>query len=866
MKRNMTYGSFMAVAALATLGVHAAAPTVLSGGLEVLTATTLSGVTNRYEGLASVIRDNLTLESRTYVRIKGGTSSSHATLKVGPVDSSAANQRPVVTIKGTSGFYGQYRNSNGFLDEADGDQKSSYLDTVIGENGGSALFLVQAIGSGFGGNIRRHGLWLDYVYVSPNATSDGDTIDILQVDAGGDANIMNIEQENDKPARLVFNGGTFTRRYECRRNQSTDNPFKASAGKKLIVSGINGNPINITKLYQTFSLVAGAGTVRFETDGGALRLGSVGGAWGNNFLEWGVPASVDIEWGVKGDIVLYENCWLKLNAENQLPYGPGSGGLVVTSQSASTYAFLDLNGHTARLNSLRMFGQWACVSNKTQSVKGSKIVFGAGDTDGLLNGRVCAGIDIEKVGNGLLVVSNATVEGTMTVKAGRVMFVGANTFATPVVFEDGTTLVRRRDDSTDSVARLSKTGESSVSYTGTPHDICIKQGSDTVNAYAGAYLDGTELSVEEGILRFTGTTSDKWWRLTVRKALNHYSIPNQNSSYELNVLALWPTNVMSSYNLSKGNMKTTNPWGTKRMLTYGLTTNTTEFTSSMTSYSQLPAGTCMLGFGERCAAVDMNNSGRDYSGGADALFGYDDHVCLASSGAKINEGTESSWQHVIWRLADDVPAAASYGVCRTYWSTGGWSWTLESSADGENWTLRDDHVAECNVAATNVAVTTLAEAYALSEFPLCPESLKDSAGCRMWYNNGEPYHFKYGGTAAERLSGVKVSVASGATLDTSYIADEALSIVSLDVDCASGAGTITKFRPAANGTLALTGVDGKLPGRYVVPISLSEVVDAENFASWNVTLNGTRSPATTLAWANGVLVANTAHGTIVVFR
>ena len=563
------------------------APTVLSGGLEVLTATTLSGVTNRYEGLASVIRDNLTLESRTYVRIKGGTSSSHATLKVGPVDSSAANQRPVVTIKGTSGFYGQYRNSNGFLDEADGDQKSSYLDTVIGENGGSALFLVQAIGSGFGGNIRRHGLWLDYVYVSPNATSDGDTIDILQVDAGGDASIMNIEQENDKPARLVFNGGTFTRRYECRRNQSTDNPFKASAGKKLIVSGINGNPINITKLYQTFSLVAGAGTVRFETDGGDLRLGSVGGAWGNNFLEWGVPASVDIEWGVKGDIVLYENCWLKLNAENQLPYGPGSGGLVVTSQSASTYAFLDLNGHTARLNSLRMFGQWACVSNKTQSVKGSKIVFGAGDTDGLLNGRVCAGIDIEKVGNGLLVVSNATVEGTMTVKAGRVMFVGANTFATPVVFEDGTTLVRRRDDSTDSIARLSKTGESSVSYTGTPHDICIKQGSDTVNAYAGAYLDGTELSVEEGILRFTGTTSDKWWRLTVRKALNHYSIPNQNSSYELNVLALWPTNVMSSYNLSKGNMKTTNPWGTKRMLTYGLTTNTTEFTSSMTSYSDM---------------------------------------------------------------------------------------------------------------------------------------------------------------------------------------------------------------------------------------------------------------------------------------
>ena len=866
MKRNMTYGSFMAVAALAMLGVHAVAPTVLSDGLEVLTATTLSGVTNRYEGLASVIRDDLTLESRTYVRIKGGTSSSHATLKVGPADSSSANQRPVVTIKDTSGFYGQYRNSSGFLDETDNSQVPSYLDTIIGENGGSALFLVQAIGSNFGANIKRYGAWLDYVYVSPNATSDGDTIDILQIDADGDACIMNIEQQNEKPARIVFNGGSFSRRYECRRKASTDNPFKAPTGKKIVLSGVNGNPIKITKLYQNFDLV-GAGTVRFETDGGDLQLGSVGSTWGNNFLAWNIPASADIEWGVEGDFVLYENCWLKLMADNQLPYGPGTGGLVITSQSASTYAFLDLNGHTARLNSLRMSGQWACVSNYTQSVTGSKLVFGSGDTDGVLNGRICEGIDIEKVGNGLLVVSNATVQGTMTVKAGSVMFLGSNTFATPVAFEDGATLVRVRDNNpSDSIHKLNKTGDNDISYTGTPREIYLKRGPETVNAYAGAYLDGTGLSVEEGVLRFTGTIPDKWWRLTVRKSMNPSSYASGADVYELNILALWPTNVASSAGASKDNMSSSQPWGTRRMLTYGLTTNSTAFTSSMTSYSQLPAGTCMLGVGEKCIGVDMNNSGRDYSGGADSLFKYGNHVCLQSQGTRIREDNESSWQHVLWRLADDVPAAASYGLCRTAWSPGVWSWKLESSADGENWTLRDDHVAECNAAATNVAVTTLAEAYALSEFPLCPEALWSAAGTKMWYNNGEPYRFTKGGTAAERLSGVKVSVTSGATLDTSYIADEALSIVSLDVDCANGGGTITKFRPAANGTLDLTGIDGKLSGRYVVPITLSEVVDAENFASWTVTLNGTRSPATTLSWANGVLVANTASGTIVVFR
>lgn len=864
MKRNMTYGSFMAVAALAMLGVHAAAPTVLSDGLEVLTATTLSGVTNRYEGLVSVIRDNLTLESRTYVRIKGGTSSSHATLKVGPADSSSANQRPVVTIKGTSGFYGQYRNSSGFLDETDNSQMPSYLDTTIGENGGSALFLVQAIGSKFGSQINRHGLWLDYVFVSPNATSDGDTIDILQIDAGGDACILNIEQDNDKPARLVFNGGKFSRRYECRRNTSTDTPFKAPTGKKIVLSGVNGNPIDITKVYQNFDLV-GAGTVRFETDGGDLRLGSVGNA-SNNFLPWNIPASANIEWAVKRDIVLYENAWLKLKGADQLPYGPGTGGLVVSSQTATTRAFLDVNGQTVHLNSLRMVGEWACASNSSTSVTGSKIVLGAGDTDGVLNGRVCAGIDIEKVGNGLLVVSNATVEGTMTVKAGSVIFVGENSFATPVAFEDGTTLVRGRDSSDDSIARLSKTGDNDVSYTGTPREMYVKQGTETVNAYAGAYLDGTELFVEEGTLRFTGTTSDKWWRLTVRRALNIYNIPNPATLYELNVFALWPTNVTSSRGVYKSGMNSSKPWGTKRMLTYGLTTNSTAFTSAMTSYSQLPSGTCMLGFGEPCAAVDMDKSGRDYSGGADSLFGYGDAVCLRSSGSNIRENDESSWQHVIWHLADDVPAAASYGLCRTAWSEGAWSWKLESSVDGENWTLRDDHVAESNAAATNVAVTTLAEAYALSEFPLCPEAMRSAAGVAMWYNNGVPYHFTRGGTAAERLSGVKVSVVRGATLDTSYIADEALSIVSLDVDCANGGGTITKFRPAANGTLELMGIVGKMPARYTVPITLSEVVDGADFASWRVTVNGVTSPATTLSWANGSLMAHTAYGTIILFR
>ena len=175
-------------------------------------------------------------------------------------------------------------------------------------------------------------------------------------------------------------------------------------------------------------------------------------------------------------------------------------------------------------------------------------------------------------------------------------------------------------------------------------------------------------------------------------------------------------------------------------------------------------------------------------------------------------------------------------------------------------------MAVCNVAATNVAVETLAEAYALSELPLCPARMSNTAGCRMWYNNGEPYLFKKSGTAADRLSGVTLRVARGATIDTDYLADSAISIAELGVDCVNGGGTITKFRPAANGTLALTEVNGSLPVRYAVPITLPEVVDVANFSSWKVTVNGRPYPAATLSWDNGVLTVFTIRGTVIMFR
>lgn len=107
------------------------------------------------------------------------------------------------------------------------------------------------------------------------------------------------------------------------------------------------------------------------------------------------------------------------------------------------------------------------------------------------------------------------------------------------------------------------------------------------------------------------------------------------------------------------------------------------------------------------------------------------------------------------------------------------------------------------------------------------------------------------------------------TLDLSAIADADLSIGGLTVDTAYYYGkipTITKFRPAENGKLYLTNVAGELASNYTVPINLTTVVDAENFESWKVYVNGAESRGFVPVFANGVLKVRQKNGTIIIVR
>ena len=117
------------------------------------------------------------------------------------------------------------------------------------------------------------------------------------------------------------------------------------------------------------------------------------------------------------------------------------------------------------------------------------------------------------------------------------------------------------------------------------------------------------------------------------------------------------------------------------------------------------------------------------------------------------------------------------------------------------------------------------------------------------------------------VDGGSVAVASATTLDTSSIEDADISIGSLTVDAAAAANpTITKFRPAANGKLYLTNVSGELASNYTVPINLTTVVDAENFASWKVYVNGTEARGFVPEYVNGELKAKFKNGLTIFVR
>lgn len=189
----------------------------------------------------------------------------------------------------------------------------------------------------------------------------------------------------------------------------------------------------------------------------------------------------------------------------------------------------------------------------------------------------------------------------------------------------------------------------------------------------------------------------------------------------------------------------------------------------------------------------------------------------------VKPDNPSTWRTIVMRLAPGSPEIAAYNLATANDSPerDPIAWTLEGSPDGTHWWTLDDKAGY--IPTTNRFT---------------------------WYNEGVPFAFRNPATLSEGAgalalsAGSVVEVQAGATL---AVTGGAAPISALRVDMAAGAGTITRFTPAPNGTLHLTHASGN-PTSWAIPLTLGTLDDsAGNLRTWQVYADGVLLRGYTLA-------------------
>lgn len=142
-----------------------------------------------------------------------------------------------------------------------------------------------------------------------------------------------------------------------------------------------------------------------------------------------------VEWVDVRNIYITERHPVKLTADNLLPYGPGVGGIIMMN---SETCILSIDNTIQHLNYFS-----SPLPLDKESLKGteqSKVIFGSGDQDGFLKGRIGADVGVFKVGTGTFSITNAAQVGSFTVSNGTVR-VAAEFNLEKLVVETGATLV-----------------------------------------------------------------------------------------------------------------------------------------------------------------------------------------------------------------------------------------------------------------------------------------------------------------------------------------------------------------------------------------------------------------------------------------
>ena len=659
--------------------------------------------------------------------------------------------------------------------------------------------------------------------VSSDAAGDGDVLRIVELNAGR-YSTASITNKNAKPVEILFAGGSLGI-----GPWGTASLF-ATAENPIVLRGSETSDIRLDPKYFPWYL-AGDADRSVVTTGACDVVISQGRRDAKN---WGrIYLNHPIAWGHTGDTVA---CGVEIRTDKDdvLPYGPGTGGLVLSStvwQVQNDYpltAILDLNGTTQTVNSLDV-SQSSCATNK--AAKMACLKFGEGDADGTLKGVVAPNVKVRKVGTGTLTLDGATVTKP-DVAAGSLAIAGETTVngfgdlaelppvlpaeandanydyrkggspkkvleasgclaATPlrVTVNEGGTLAYRNEADTvfDRVAEFV-----SLDATGA----FVKKGAGALSVRGSANCPQTFkglVCAAEGTLTLSGRgNTNAFWRVTVKKMASTTDLAKA---------------VFSELGLFDANGNRIN----QKASGYAYRADATAATDLLAEQVMMTPAVKY--------AVEYNVS-RTPAG----LFTGAESSYLKLDGTESGESLEAF--AITFRLPEGQAAACSYAFA-SYGGMVPMSWTVETSPDGVNWTVADSRT---------------------DAYPKYGTWLPGYAYYCYWYLDGRwdgfaglPFTFASANeqTEAVTIDGAMLRADKGATLDVSAAAGTPAGI---EIDATAPGGTIVGMPSVKNGELRIVNLPENQSRSDLTKagclVACTGGLTAADLATWRVTVNG----------------------------
>ena len=381
--------------------------------------------------------------------------------------------------------------------------------------------------------------------------------------------------------------------------------------------------------------------------------------------------------------------------------------------------------------------------------------------------------------------------------------------------------------------------------------------------------NGAALHVKEGVLRLGGSAcTNVWWRFIAKKASIEKRTDTWNgktlvSTLFLGTIGLFTPSGLPSLGVTDAHGADNPPdaaalapgWAASRNRWIVLSPDWGKAYFGMDGDPVLSGGTALSPIAFLQCYGDDGTNHYDGTREEDRVAHWYGTVMFTNRVLKADDA--ATWETIYWRARDAARQPVTcYALRRGVNMTAKdhpcpSDWELQTSPDGVIWTTLDARSVERAWEEGDAGSTKLNAQYSFT------------------YNNHIPYLFRARRADWKFLDFGAVRVDAGATLDVEELHEANIAFNRLAVDCA-GAGTITTFRPAANGRLDVTTVAGTgpkgLPRRLTLPLTFGRLVAAENLASWSVYVDGERSFASAVGVDGGRLAVTTANGTVLILR